>query len=250
MNTSKRAVVLFTLSPSRENVNKISFSKINQKKLIDIFLQKIFCVINHAHRKTNFDLIISSDSSQSCSKEYFPNTETVFFEQKGRNFAERFESAIREAFDRSYEEVIILGNDCLDLTSDLLVDSFKKIESNDFVIGPAIDGGFYLLGLKSFESKNFDNIEWTTEKVFNQLLSNLKAEKRSYELLPELSDIDNLKDLNKWLKQSASKFCWVYHRIKSIITEPVQNRSGKISIIPQLFFTQSCWNRPPPAVCR
>ncbi|MEM1123362.1 MAG: TIGR04282 family arsenosugar biosynthesis glycosyltransferase [Bacteroidota bacterium] len=98
---------------------------------------------------------------------------------------------------KTNEKVVIIGSDCASLTPQIVRKAFKKLDEHDFVIGPAMDGGYYLLGMNQFAPEVFHNIEWSTEVVCSTTMEQIKDLNKSYFLLPELSDIDYEED---WLK--------------------------------------------------
>lgn len=99
---------------------------------------------------------------------------------------------------KTNQPVIIVGSDCASLTSEILENAIEILKKKDFVIGPAIDGGYYLLGMNSFQPSIFENIEWSTEQVFPQTVAKIEALKMDYGLLTALSDIDFEEDWEKW----------------------------------------------------
>ena len=103
-----------------------------------------------------------------------------------------------ETVFQQHQPVIIIGSDCASLTSVIIKKAFQQLEKHDFVIGPAMDGGYYLLGMKQFQYKVFENISWSTETVFQHTIDHITTLNRSYFLLPTLSDIDYEEDWNKY----------------------------------------------------
>ena len=116
-------------------------------------------------------------------------------QQNGENLGVRMENAFINAFDTGYEKVLIIGSDLFDLTPKHINDAFKKLDSNDVIIGPAEDGGYYLLGMKKNHPLIFKNKEWGTSSVRKDTLNDLKNS--SLFLLEELNDIDVYDDLKK-----------------------------------------------------
>jgi len=117
--------------------------------------------------------------------------------QQGENLGERMKFAFNNAFKNGYKKVVIIGSDCPEITSDLLNDAFRLLESKDVVIGPSEDGGYYLLGKSLFEPSLFDRVEWSSPKVLQQTLEKIKKKSLSVALLHPLNDIDTIEDLKK-----------------------------------------------------
>jgi rSAM/selenodomain-associated transferase 1 len=123
--------------------------------------------------------------------------------QSGRDLGEKMQNAFAYAFDNKCEEAIIIGTDCFDLTSSIINDAFSHLKKHDIVIGPAYDGGYYLLGMKTLHSNLFENIEWSTDTVFVTTVAKCKSLNLSYNSLPYLHDIDEEKDLIHLKKENV-----------------------------------------------
>ncbi|MCP4975987.1 MAG: glycosyltransferase [Maribacter sp.] len=113
--------------------------------------------------------------------------------QQGPNLGESMANAFRKGFNEGFENIIIIGSDVYDLNSRELEQAFTALAQNDFVIGPALDGGYYLLGMKSFNDKVFMNKAWGTEKVFQSTMNDLK--KKKVFILKAKNDIDLYDDV-------------------------------------------------------
>ena len=113
--------------------------------------------------------------------------------QQGNGLGERMESAFSEAFQNGFLKVLIIGSDLYDIKEEDLKMAFLALDDHDYVLGPAQDGGYYLLGMKKETPQLFSNKDWSTEKVFEQTLEDLKFEK--VKLLPVRNDIDTFEDM-------------------------------------------------------
>jgi uncharacterized protein len=90
---------------------------------------------------------------------------------------------------------VIIGTDCPGIDTQLLVQTFEALQTSDLVLGPALDGGYYLIGLRRVIPALFDNIAWSTDRVLNQTLVVANHLGLDVHLLPELPDIDRPEDL-------------------------------------------------------
>ena len=97
----------------------------------------------------------------------------------------------------AFTTFVLIGTDCYELSSEILNDAFTALERSDVVIGPAIDGGFYLIGLNRLIPELFLDRRWSTSEVFNETTSILLQLSIPYELLAVLPDIDTFDDLKK-----------------------------------------------------
>lgn len=109
------------------------------------------------------------------------------------DLGEKMEAAFKAGFDEGYKKIIIIGSDLYDLNTTDLENAFEELEAHDYVIGPAEDGGYYLLGMKSLNSALFINKAWSTSSVFEQSLQDMRD--GTYKALPLKNDIDTLEDI-------------------------------------------------------
>ncbi|MGB2761579.1 MAG: TIGR04282 family arsenosugar biosynthesis glycosyltransferase [Maribacter stanieri] len=113
--------------------------------------------------------------------------------QVGKDLGLRMANAFQEGFQNEYQKIIIIGSDMLDLSQEDLENAFKSLEKNDFVVGPAEDGGYYLLGMKKFMPALFKNKTWGTETVLKDTLADLENETTA--LLETKNDVDYYEDI-------------------------------------------------------
>ena len=114
-------------------------------------------------------------------------------QQVGEDLGIRMLHAFKNGFKAGYKKVIIIGSDLYDLTSETIENAIIALENNEVVIGPAEDGGYYLLGMNSLEEKIFKNKDWGTETVRKDTLEDLRDKKVF--LLGELNDVDVFEDI-------------------------------------------------------
>ena len=114
-------------------------------------------------------------------------------QQVGEDLGIRMLHAFKNGFKAGYKKVMIIGSDLYDLTSETIENAIIALENNEVVIGPAEDGGYYLLGMNSLEEKIFKNKDWGTETVRKDTLEDLKDKKVF--LLGELNDVDVFEDI-------------------------------------------------------
>ncbi len=117
--------------------------------------------------------------------------------QEGLGLGERMKNAFNLLFQKGYQKVIIIGTDCADIEPRHIESAIQKLNINPIVIGPAEDGGYYLLGMKKFVPGIFDGIDWSTEKVFKQTIGKLESAELNFDTIEMLSDIDRVEDWEK-----------------------------------------------------
>jgi rSAM/selenodomain-associated transferase 1 len=124
--------------------------------------------------------------------------------QPSAGLGERMEHAFGHAYDRGFDRVIVIGSDSPDLPASLLDLALESLRSHDAVIGPADDGGYYLIGFgrDHFRPSVFRNIEWSTESVFSQTMSHLHQIGVHTKVLAQRQDVDTGTDLLQLVRNS------------------------------------------------
>jgi uncharacterized protein len=105
----------------------------------------------------------------------------------------KMQQAFEQSFEKGYEKVVIIGSDLYDITPEIIENAFENLNTNDVVLGPAKDGGYYLLGMKSIHKPIFQHKKWGTATVLKETLGDL-TDKKVF-LLEELNDVDVFEDI-------------------------------------------------------
>lgn len=133
--------------------------------------------------------------------------------QKGHDLGERMKRAFKKGFDDGYERIILIGSDLPEISSEHIRNGLNALQSNEVVFGPAIDGGYYLIGLSELKEYIFDDKPWSQSNLLEVTLKALQQKKISYTLLRPLNDIDTFEDLE------ASEFYNSNERLKQRIQQ-------------------------------
>ena len=107
------------------------------------------------------------------------------------------EGAFRKCFAKGYREVVVIGTDTPWMGAERLRRAFAALKAFDVVIGPAEDGGYYLLGMRKMVPEIFRGIPWSTERVFALTLEKIAALKLRKKLLRRDFDLDRPEDLQR-----------------------------------------------------
>lgn len=115
--------------------------------------------------------------------------------QKGEGLGERMKNAFEKSFTQKYEKVVIMGTDCVEINDSHINEAFESLETNEVVLGPASDGGYYLIGMTRLLPELFEQKDYSHENVLNEALSEIAKKDVNFHLLPQLNDIDTFEDL-------------------------------------------------------
>lgn len=191
----KEAILIFIKNAALGKVKTRLATTVGDEKALQIYL----ALLKHTRSITQqipVDRLLFYSSFIDHNDEW-PSTDFIKHLQNGQDLGQRMTHAFQFAFQQ-YEKVLIIGSDCATLSPAIIQKAFDLLEQNDFVIGPAMDGGYYLLGMNKFHPEVFHNIEWSTATVLQRTIAQIKALEQTYELLPELSDIDHADDWDKY----------------------------------------------------
>ena len=189
MPRSSTAVLLFTRSAGEEAVHKRFLSLGTRAGNAAVAAQ----LIGHATataQGAGVD-VVRVDSTQ----------------QTGATFGERLAGAVREVFAQGYAHLLVIGNDCPQLDERLLRRAVAAVQRTGAVLGPATDGGVYLLGISRalFESSQWLALPWQTARLGAALLAQLRRQGATVDLLPALADVDGEQALVRALRQPLAR---------------------------------------------
>ncbi|MDG3584023.1 TIGR04282 family arsenosugar biosynthesis glycosyltransferase [Galbibacter pacificus] len=189
----KNILIIFTRNPRLGKVKTRLAKTIGNKKALEIYtllLKKTAEVT--AKVKADRVVYYSEDIVEDAvwSPAYFSKKI-----QKGNDLGERMMQAFKENFSKGYKNAVIIGSDMFDITPNHIEEAFQKLNTHNAVIGPAQDGGYYLLGLKKMHAELFQHKKWGTNSVLRDTLEDLKTV--DVALLEELNDIDEYNDIKE-----------------------------------------------------
>ena len=189
--SSKNLLLIFTRNPELGKGKRRLAAKVGDQTALDIYN----FLLDHTVKITSnlYAEKIVYYSDEIWEKDVWDNTVYDKKLQQGEDLGIRMLNAFQDGFSRGYEKIIIIGSDMYDLDQADLEDAFRALSQNDFVVGPAEDGGYYLLGMKKLKPELFTNKDWGTSTVLTDTLTDLKDEKKV--LLETRNDVDYYEDI-------------------------------------------------------
>ncbi|MDD4991156.1 MAG: TIGR04282 family arsenosugar biosynthesis glycosyltransferase [Paludibacter sp.] len=189
------ALIVFVRNPELGKVKTRIGNEIGNLKALLIYTELLNYTIQVVEQLDVEKLVFVAEASE-FSLEIKGNIQV--HEQHGADLGTRMKGAFDAAFDAGFSRVVIIGSDNYEITSEIIADAFEKLKSTDCVIGPANDGGYYLLGMTRNHSALFEDIEWSTDKTLKQTIAVLENEKLTYNTLIPLNDVDKVEDVMKY----------------------------------------------------
>jgi rSAM/selenodomain-associated transferase 1 len=114
------------------------------------------------------------------------------------NLGERLSRAIQESFAAGKQRVVVIGSDCPAVTAEDILSAWAALETHDVVLGPAHDGGYWLIGVRSPDAPVFEGISWSTRQVLEQTLSRCREARLAVASLRKLGDVDTIEDWRRF----------------------------------------------------
>ena len=188
---TKNLTIVFVRNPELGKVKTRLSKTIGDKYALNIYILLLKHTESVLQKVSSDKVVYYSEKIQS--NDLWSNRCFQKKLQKGNDLGERMQHAFETAFKEGYEKVVIVGSDLFDLKAVHIENAFKSLENHDLVIGPSLDGGYYLLGMKVLHPAVFKNKQWGTDSVLETTLKNLEQE--NVKLLEALNDIDTFDDL-------------------------------------------------------
>ena len=148
--------------------------------VVDLEVDKLICYSNRIEHQDLYD-------NRSFQKA----------KQVGDNLGDKMYNSIQQASINLYKKICLIGSDNMELTDEIIRNAFEYLNDYDIVIGPAKDGGYYLIGMKTPKNEIFDLSNWGTSSVLEETLKIIQDLGLKYILLPVLNDIDVAEDISE-----------------------------------------------------
>lgn len=190
-----RAVVLFLRAPVKGRVKTRLAADVGEERALAVY-QELLGIAARA--------IAGSGARALCflaGEEEVPDIglpEATWHLQEGGDLGERMHRAFLEAFAAGHDRVVLIGSDLPHMRPALLEQAFGALAEHDAVLGPALDGGYYLLGLKHSSPMLFTHMPWSTDRVMTLTRDRLRAAGHTWKELEVLRDVDDGDDLAAW----------------------------------------------------
>ena len=200
---SSSRLIIFVKNPVEGRVKTRLAADIGSERALEVYLS----LLKHTFLETSKFTAQYADvdtglyfSDSIPVKTSFPIDIPLVFQQhlqQGERLGARMKNAFAEGFARGYRRQVIVGSDCPQLMAGHLKEAFDALKNTETVIGPARDGGYYLLGMNALQSPLFELSAWSHGGVYAQTLDQIRKMKLSYTQIEELSDVDTGADLRR-----------------------------------------------------
>lgn len=186
-----KALIVFAKNPVLGKVKSRLAKKTGEEKALEIYNTLLNKTCEAAKDFDGRKFLFLSDF---FDKSLFDSRFTQVL-QSGSDLGEKMKNAFENIFQKGYTKAVIIGTDCPELDSDIINEAFEKLSQYDIVIGPARDGGYYLLGMKGQNNFLFENMKWSNQNVLDKTIRRIIQNDLTYYSLKELIDVDEIEDL-------------------------------------------------------
>lgn len=191
--TKDRLIIIFYRNPISGHVKTRLAAGIGNEMALEVHLKLAMRTMQVAS-DVSCDKVVFYDR-EAIAGDYWDDRVFMKEVQHGADLGEKMTHAFNQMFEVGYKTILIIGTDCPEITTELLESAFKNLETHNAVIGPASDGGYYLLGLKARAPELFSGVDWGSAQVFDQTIQKLTLSELSFFPLRVLHDIDRPEDL-------------------------------------------------------
>lgn len=202
---SDRFLIVFVKAPRVGMVKTRLAAEIGAPAARDAYRALLRAVLLRIESIENVQLRYSPDDAVAEISRWLKPSWTSAAQGKG-DLGERLTRAFAEAFGSGASRVVVIGSDCPWMNADDVEQAWRALESNDLVLGPATDGGYWLIGLRAPAPELFSNMEWSTATVLRETLRRARDRSLRVQLLRELRDVDTLEDWQAFSRDNS--FAW------------------------------------------
>ncbi len=202
----RTALIIFLRYPEPGKVKTRLAAKVGDKAAADFYkacTEYIIQVTRFANAYITRYVYYSEPNDRERIAQWLGKSYSLH-QQCGDGLGERMKDAFETAMSNGAARAIIIGTDAPDITGDILEHALLQLETSDVVVGPAFDGGYYLLGLNCMYPGLFEGITWGSDNVFEKTMDKIQSDNLRFYLLPMLHDIDNVTDLANWVNNTSA----------------------------------------------
>lgn len=193
---NKNALIIMMKNPVIGKVKTRLAKDVGDEKAFEIYLK----LLNQTKKVTENiqadKYIFYSDVVER--NDMFDNEKFKKYVQCSGELGVRMDYAFSIPFKNEYKEVVMIGADCFELTSQHIEQAFEELQNHDFVVGPATDGGYYLIAMKKWNRWILANKPWSSEDLFIETQKDILSKNGKLFILETLTDIDTIEDLNQF----------------------------------------------------
>jgi uncharacterized protein len=204
MINDKYCLLLFVKSPDKGKVKARLSKEFGEERVLLLYEAFVLDVLEMVNKgKYRVKICFHPSSAQEKMASWL-GTNYVYMPQNGGDLGEKMKNAFTAAFSEGFEKVMLIGSDIPDLPKEIIDEAFAS--EGEAVIGPATDGGYYLIGFSrdTFLPHIFEGMQWSTASVFERTMEIFRKHSYKVHILPRWRDVDTPEDLWAFYERNRS----------------------------------------------
>ena len=200
LRVSKERLIVFLKAPRLGTVKTRIAETVGHDRALQIYRELVETVLEGIRTVPSVELHFTPADALTEIQPWLRENRTAHAQADG-DLGERMQRAFADAFASGAERVVIIGSDAPEVRTGDIRAAWKELKSHDIFVGPAIDGGDWLIGLRAPQPELFRDIAWSSEQVLGQTLARAKSLGLKIQLLRILTDVDTEEDWNAYVRE-------------------------------------------------
>lgn len=199
-------LIVFTRFPEPGKTKTRLIPTLGEKGASDLqrqMTEHIIATASKTNRRQGLTIEVRHEGGSTALMREWLGSQFSYLPQGPGDLGQRMARAFEAAFRDSKKAAVIVGSDIPGISTDIIQQAFEGLQNNDLVLGPARDGGYYLIGIKNTipaetYDRLFDGLNWGSGDVLSQTLQIARRSGLNFILLEPLTDVDRPADLQVW----------------------------------------------------
>ncbi len=192
---NKYALIIIAKYPDKDNVMTRLKGSLPDEKRLELYISLLKNTIHKLKEISGVDTFIAYAPSKA--HEYFSGFGLKLIPLPEGDLGKRMYHAFSKIFSEGYQKAALVGVDIPELTSSIVLKAFELLIDNDIVFGPAKDGGYYLVGMKTLIKVLFEGVPWSSNQTLKKSMERAQQGGYSVALTEALSDMDTIEDVKR-----------------------------------------------------
>ena len=198
-DTSKKLLIVFIKNPRKGAVKRRIANELGDEAALEIYRALLKKTLNATRTGDHAKAVFYSEEIET--NDIWPEEEYSKHLQEGTGMGQRMMNAFKTGFQQGFRKIVLVGGDIVNLDPGVIAEAFDALEDEKAVLGPATDGGYYLIGMKSMQEFIFRDKEWGQKSVFKDTCMQLQQKGFEVVVLEERSDVDTVDDFLKFYEK-------------------------------------------------
>ena len=201
-NSIDQCVIVFLKVPQKTSVKTRLAKSLGPEVATNLYTHFVTDILTTLKRSRHKHIICFYPPDAQPEAAEWMGHDQILWPQQGDGLGARMANALTRSFSNGYQKALLMGTDFPDLSTQVIDTAFHSLTANDAVIGPAVDGGYYLIGFRAdtFLPTVFDEMPWGTKGVFSETIKAFRNKGLKIHVLPQWRDIDTYEDLEFFIQ--------------------------------------------------